>query len=386
MNKNSLILKLVAITLILMVGFASCTKEDEVNVPKEKEFIGSEGCKQCHAGHYERFIESGHPYKVMKVEGKQPQIPFAPTVQTPVGYTWNDISYTIGGYGWKMRFIDKNGFNITAVAGSQFNPENMTQSVYNGSVPKGTEKYTCGNCHTTGWKSIADGGKPQDGLPGMGGSFYAGGVHCEQCHGMGNVHAVTKKKEDIVLNNTTALCAQCHQRRFASQPLDYKQQVSGGWEMHRSQVEQLRTNKHNNALSCNSCHDVHSSTVKDDLAKGNGIIKTCTSCHPKYNNSAQFHWGATCIDCHMPKTVKNAINKNIYEGDARNHNFKINTSATAKYLTTDASGTWANLDGNGSTLDFVCYQCHIDGNGVGGKTASTKTMQELSVKAKTFHK
>ncbi len=386
MKENKLIFQLVAIALILVLGISSCTKEDDdgVVIPTEKAYAGSESCQKCHANHYATFMESGHPYKLQKViNGAQPTIPFAPTILTPAGYTWNDISYIIGGYGWKARFIDKNGYNITQVAGSQFNPGNLTQSVYNSATTIGTEKYTCGSCHTTGWKSIANGGTPQDGLSGMGGSFYKGGIHCEQCHGMGNVHAITKLKADITVTNTTALCAQCHYRRFASSPQDYKQQTSGGWEMHRSQVEQLKTNKHNATMTCNSCHNVHASTIKNKVAKGEGIIKTCTACHTTIN--ANVHMGATCIDCHMPHTVKNGISYNKYMGDARNHNFKINTSATATYLTTDASGTWANADGKGSTLDFACYSCHKDAAGIGGAN-SAKTMQELATKAVTFHK
>ena len=36
------------------------------------------------------------------------------------------------------------------------------------------------------------------------------------------------------------------------------------------------------------------------------------------------------------------------------------------------------------TLDFVCYQCHTDENGVGGNN-SMKTMAELSAKAVGIH-
>lgn len=367
----------------LAIGFTSCKKDDVDPIPDTLEFAGSETCKTCHSTIHANFMESGHPYKLQKVVGGvQPTIPFAPTILTPSGYTWNDISYIIGGYGWKARFIDKKGYVITKVAGSQYNPGNNTQSVYNSSVENGTEKYSCGVCHTTGWKSTADGGSPQDGLEGMGGSFYSGGVHCEQCHGMGNIHAVTKLKTDIKVDKTTDLCANCHQRRKLAG--DTKQQTSGGWEMHRNQVEQLMTNKHYTSGSCNSCHDVHSSTVKDSQAKGNGVTKSCESCHASIKPAN--HFNATCIDCHMPKTAKNGISFNKYQGDAPNHNFKINTSATAKYLTTDATGTWANIDGKGSTLDFVCYSCHRDTDGIGGNKASKKTMLELSNMAKTFHK
>jgi hypothetical protein len=396
--KNLLRMSL-ALSFVLVV---SCKDDDDsiidpvvdVVVPATLDYVGSEKCSECHADHYSRFAESGHPYKIAKVSGKKPNIPYFGNFTEPTppdGYTWNDITYTIGGYGWKMRFIDKNGYVITGnVVGTQWNPENNTRTQYNSSVPNGTEKYTCGNCHTTGWKSKADGGVPQDGLPGMDGQFKYGGVHCEQCHGMGNKHVVTKSKQDIKITRGANSCTPCHYRRnLITDDTKMNQQTSGGWEMHRNQFEQINTNKHA-ALSCNACHDPHSGVRHDAKAKGMGIKKSCQECHtgPKY--AERMHYSATCIDCHMPKTVKNGINKNKYEGDAPNHNFKINIDPAAKYFTTPTSGPgagtlWANHDKKGSTLDFACYKCHKDVDGVGG-TGSWRTMTELSVKAASFHK
>lgn len=379
-----------AVVLAIVIG---CKKETEVVLPTAKEFVGSDKCASCHQTIYNEFKESGHPYKVMKItDGKAPTIPFMANPLLPDNYTWNDISYTIGGFGWKMRFIDKNGYTITSTTG-QWNTENNTRSAYNSTKPIGTEKYTCGSCHTTGWKSIADGGIPQDGLPGMDGQFFTGGVHCEACHGEGNVHVAARDAKvdvpfgmDVSTDKTNNACGSCHWRRFASN--DFKQSTSGGWEMHRNQIEQLSTNSHN-ALTCVGCHNPHASTKHDDKATGNGIKadKTCTQCH---SNSTLFatnmHYGASCTDCHMPPTVKNGINIHKYKGDAPNHNFKINTSETAVYLTADAEDKlWANADKNGTTLEFVCYQCHQDVNGDGG-IASQKTRAQLTTKAITFHK
>lgn len=385
MKIKNQILTLACLATIFVLLMSGCSQEEGIEIPTTKEYVGSQECALCHKAVYDEFVKSGHPYKIMKVtDGKQPNIPFLPTIQLPDGYTWNNISYTIGGFGWKMRFIDKSGYVVTQVPGSQFNVGNNSRSVYGSSVANGTEKYTCGGCHTTGWKSIADGGIPQDGLAGMGGEFFAGGIHCEACHGQGNIHLVTKSKADMVVDRTNALCAKCHERRWEAK--DKKQQVSGGWEMHRNQIEQLSTNKHNE-LTCVGCHNPHASTTKDAQAHGEGIKKKCTGCHTNTTKYAStMHYGATCVNCHMPKTVKNAISVNKYIGDAPNHNFKINTSATAEYLTKDANNvSWANADKKGSTLDFACYQCHKDEAGVGGPN-SIKTRAQLAAKAVTFHK
>jgi len=62
-------------------------------------------------------VQTGHPYKLNKVEnGQPPEYPFSEVPQPPEGYTWDDVAYVIGGYGWKARFIDHDGFIITGDA------------------------------------------------------------------------------------------------------------------------------------------------------------------------------------------------------------------------------------------------------------------------------
>ena len=84
----------------------------------------------------------------------------------------------------------------------------------------------------------------------------------------------------------------------------------------------------------------------------------------------------------MPKITKSAIKTGDYQGDLKTHIFKINTSSTGEMF--NAAGDIANPNGEGMSLDYVCYQCHKDGNGLGG-SASAKTMVELSTKATGFH-
>ena len=77
-------------------------------------FIGSQACAECHTETYDVFMKSGHPWKLTKVvDGEPPDYPFTEIPGPPEGYTWDDISYVIGGYNWKARFIDQDGFIIT---------------------------------------------------------------------------------------------------------------------------------------------------------------------------------------------------------------------------------------------------------------------------------
>ncbi|MFN2123285.1 MAG: hypothetical protein ACK2UP_07275, partial [Candidatus Promineifilaceae bacterium] len=88
------------------------------------EYVGSEACGQCHEDTYEVFMDSGHPHNLTKVEnGEAPTYPFTQLENPPDGYTWDDISYVIGGYYWRANFVDQDGLVVTGDqdATTQFN-------------------------------------------------------------------------------------------------------------------------------------------------------------------------------------------------------------------------------------------------------------------------
>lgn len=410
---KNILKNLLKLSLLLSLLLVVSCKDDEtiidpvvdVIVPTTLDYVGSQKCSECHSDHYARFVESGHPNQVTKiVDGKRPIYPFFGEFLSPklpivnnVQLTWADVTYTLGGFGYKMRFFDKNGYFYTGAGNlTQWNNVNNAQTVYNSTFAVGTYGFGangCGQCHVTDFKSVAQGATPKDGLIGLGGDWKFNGTQCETCHGMGNKHAVTKSKQDIKVVTGTNSCKPCHWRRnLATAETNMLQQVSSGWEMHREQTEQIATNKHSGLPGgCNACHDPHSSTKHDAQAKGKGVKVSCATCHtgPKY--ATTMHYNATCLDCHMPKTANNGTFINKYLGDGRNHNFKINIDPAAKYITTAPAGQpgagslWANYDKKGTTLDFACYSCHKDVDNVGG-TKSWQTMVALSVKAATFHK
>lgn len=81
-----------------MCGTASATAK----------YVGSETCMSCHLKQYNDFVLSGHPYKLRTAsDAKVAGVPL------PEGYTWDDISYVIGGRNWKVRYMDKKGYIIT---------------------------------------------------------------------------------------------------------------------------------------------------------------------------------------------------------------------------------------------------------------------------------
>ena len=86
----------------------------EIAPPAIAEYVGAETCGNCHEENYEVFLKSGHAWKLNPVvDGQPPEYPFTEVLIPPDGYGWDDILYVIGGYNWKARFIDQDGFIIT---------------------------------------------------------------------------------------------------------------------------------------------------------------------------------------------------------------------------------------------------------------------------------
>jgi len=384
--------KLLLILALGAMALAGCSDDDETAPPAEPPelaYVGSDACLACHAEEHANWTDSGHPYKLTKIDGVSPDNKF-PTfsefprdpIVPPVGYEWSDISYTIGGYGWKMRWIDSNGYIISQLPDTQYNFENDTHVPYHPGDAPGTVPYDCGRCHTTGWVDSDDGDATnnQDGLEGMVGTFFAGGVHCEECHGMGSQH-VFDRKYDMVLNTTAGLCGRCHTRDE-----DNHIAASGGFIKHHEQYDEWLHSPHSSdgAPDCGACHDAHSSVKFKDVAGVNGedILTTCTDCHTTYAGANQKHpIDFSCKLCHMPKATKSAIAADTYVGDTRTHIWSINTAAegrdTGMFI---AGGGFVIEDGEGQsavTLDFACYSCH-DSEAGGMNKAPYLSLQDLS--------
>ena len=105
----------------------------------------------CHNDKYQAWKASGHPYKLMKADIAQNR-----PIPLPEGYTWDEISYVIGGYKWKSRYMDENGYIITQGKGAepgntQYNYMTGEWVDYHADEANGTKPYNCGRCHTTNW-------------------------------------------------------------------------------------------------------------------------------------------------------------------------------------------------------------------------------------------
>ena len=309
-------------------------------------YVGSGKCFHCHEDQFNNWQASGHPWKLRKVE----KVRYS-GLPLPPGYTWDDISYVVGGINKKAVFVDLKGYLITAAkdgseAKTQYNLQDGSWSFYYKKWKK--KPYKCGSCHSTAYSRVGN----QDGRPGMVGTWKEDGVGCEACHGPGSAHIKEPEKKDVmVVDSSIRICAKCHNRGG----INSKPPAKGGFLRHHEQVNEILAGPHKE-LSCMVCHDPHKRAI---LAKD-----TCADCHEDqakaYPRTVHGKSEVKCIDCHMPKASKSAIQVNKYTGDVRTHIAKINLNPTVSmFETVEKVGKKSSFAKPFVTLDYVCLGCHM---------------------------
>ncbi|MCB0128993.1 MAG: hypothetical protein KDE58_42295 [Caldilineaceae bacterium] len=333
-------------------------------------YVGSDACQECHEELYTSYLETGHHNALTApVDGEAPALPFSEISDPPEGYSWEDIHYVIGGYGWKARFVDLQGYVITgdAEAKTQYNLRNRTLDMGDDWVayhPGEQISFDCGSCHTTGY--IPQGN--QDGLPGLIGTWMEEGIGCEECHGPGSSHVNDPYLVSMTINRDSELCGDCH-RRDEVVTVD----AENGFIQHHEQYEELFSSK-KRVMRCVDCHDPHA-TVK--YAKGTAIKTDCESCHFENELFQKItdRRHAKCIDCHMPMVTVSAVGDPArFTGDVRTHLMAINPYETEQF---DKDGASALPY---ISLNFACRSCHYDDG-----RAPNLTDEELQEAAIGYH-
>jgi hypothetical protein len=335
------------------------------------------------------FSKTGHPWNQNKVvDGTPPAYPFSAIVDPPAGYTWNDISYVIGGYNWKALFMDKNGYIITDAPGKSgsvdyLNQWNLANTLLNtaagwASYKPGTEKLAndCGTCHSTGYSTFSSDAH-QDNLPGIVGTWKEPGVQCEACHGPGSLHASNPQGIRMSVDRSSQACLNCHTRDSAIA-------IKNGFIDHTELFGDLPAGKHT-ALACIDCHDPHTGVVQQIQAKQPATRTTCVNCHwqqAKYQkNPVHLGMQVACVECHMPRMIVNATGDPAkFIGDVRTHRMVIDPTQIEQFITvTAADGTQQQQALPQIGLNFACRHCH--GGGLGGP----KTDEQLIDEASGYH-
>jgi hypothetical protein len=311
-------------------------------------YVGRDACKECHADLHASYLGTGHAWALNKIaDGQAPKYPESEVPDPPDGYTWDDILYVIGGYGWKAAFVDQQGLLITGdiSATTQYNLEDSTLDTAAGwiSFHAGEElSFECGSCHTTGY--APDGN--QDGLSGLTGVWMEDGVGCENCHGPGSNHVNNPYIVSMRVDRSSEFCGECHSRIQVTAI-----EAHDGFIDHNQQYSELFASK-KRVMDCIDCHNPHASTI---YADGLGIKTSCETCHFENDNYQKINdrKHASCVDCHMPRITTSAVSDPArFSGDLRTHLFGINTLAKSQF---NKDGTLSEPDIH---VDFACKGCH----------------------------
>lgn len=328
-------------------------------------YVGSETCAKCHEDTATAHAQTGHAFALNAVAGEPPAYPDSQVEDAPEGYTWDTVSYVLGGYAWKALFLDAQGQMITGTA--QFNLKNRVLDAEAGwaeVVVDDTGTANCLNCHTTGY--VPDGN--QHDLPGLAGTWAEDGVGCEACHSPGSNHANDPYLVRLDVLRDAEACGTCHQ--FGDPTV---LEAAGGFVHKYQQYDELFLSK-KRVMRCVDCHNPHEGT-----RAGRGVnIKTgCETCHldSAENQKINDRNHADCIDCHMPRMTLSAQgNPEYFSADVRTHLMKINPRAEAQF----------NKDGTSAqpylTIQFSCKGCHSEEG-----RASALTDEELMEVATGYH-
>lgn len=313
-------------------------------------YVGADACQECHEEVYTTYKDSGHAFTLNPVvDGKAPKFPFSKVANPPEGYTWDDILYVIGGYGWAARFVDKQGYLITgkdAEAKTQYNLPNKTLKMGDdwAAFHPGEQNvlFDCASCHTTGVRPDGH----QNDLPGLSGTWFEEGVGCESCHGPGGNHVNDPYLVSMKIDRDSELCGSCHYRGDGIQA-----QAADGFLQHNQQFNEIYGSK-KRLMRCVDCHNPHETTK---YAKGTATNTPCQSCHfaEKSYQKITDRKHADCIDCHMPQMSKSALaDPARHMADVRTHLMAINPLAPKQF---DAKG---EISMPYLVLDSVCKSCH----------------------------
>jgi len=343
------------------------------------DYVGAQVCSGCHQAIYDTHAKSGHAHALSKVvEGKTPEFPFSTLTDPPQGYSWTDISYVIGGYGWQAIFANKDGFIITDEPGKSGNTQYLNQyNLDNEALDKSAGfvsfrageaevKNDCVACHTTGYNATGS----QENLAGVIGAWKEDGVQCENCHGPGSLHIKNPQGVRMYIDRSSQACGQCHAQDETGQL-----HAKDSFINHQQQFTEIAKSKHL-VLSCTNCHDPHSGVVQLAQEKVATTKTVCADCHynEANNQKVTLHKNFECTQCHMAPMVISAWgDATKFTADVPTHLFGINPEQVGQF-SEDGLTSYSTI-----SLDYACKHCH------GGGIATPKDDALLKQTATGYH-
>jgi predicted CXXCH cytochrome family protein len=369
------------------------------------EYIGSAGCKACHAEVFERWSKT-RMAKVVRDPRQHPEaiIPDFDKPDPLLTFKKDDIAFVYGSK-WKQRYFQKVGddyfplpaqWDINAKIWRAYLVREGTDwwvPHYPGDNTKRPTGPLCDGCHSVDYnvktKAVAE-----------------WNVGCEKCHGPGSLHGARPTKTNVVnpahldFVGASDTCIQCHSQgrpirnpvegQYYDWPVGFEmgKDLKDYWQLESHQLGEttfthfadgtahknrmqgndfVQSAMYTHGVTCFSCHDVHGTANNADLRKpGNEM---CLQCHvPGAANGpraatveAHTHHksgskGNECAGCHMP-----LIEQTIADTNVRAHTFRFITP----------------LEGERLKIPNGCHGCHAD-KSAGWATESLERWKTVS--------
>ncbi len=173
-------------------------------LPGLDKYVGSEGCRKCHAGKYNGWKKTFHSTVVQDAK-TNPKAVLGDFSQSGIGFTLDDVEFTIGGH-WNQRYMKKieDDYYILpkswSVSSQRWEPHNVW------SWRKMPYSKFCIGCHSTRYDPVD-------------GSFVEHTIGCESCHGPGKAHVDAGGGQGNIVHPAKLggvamemICSSCHVR------------------------------------------------------------------------------------------------------------------------------------------------------------------------------
>lgn len=353
---------------VLLVLTTALYAKDRAPEPTTKQYTGSEACMDCHNKHYKGWKSTLHARMEQEVirEGPNRNVLGDFSSKDPdLTFSLDEVDMLVGSR-FKQRYAKRIGddyymlpaqWTVATKEWARYQPKKdwwAREGIYPSEWNRRPYSRLCQGCHTTGYNMEKKTPAERN-------------IGCEACHGPGSLHAENENGADIVnparLDNRLGnmVCFQCHMsgrpppgpfERYAW-PVGYEpgkdltefwryERPTGinGYEMwadgyaHKNRVQGntfIQSKMYKKGVRCFTCHDSHGSRHVSFTARSAETNSLCLTCHGEgslraiYQTSVSEHTrhkpespGSRCIECHMPKTGKNAMH-----WDARDHSFTL---------------------------------------------------------------
>jgi predicted CXXCH cytochrome family protein len=338
--------KMVAVAVTL--GFSAVLVSSGVQAETkkaDKEFVGSETCKKCHAEEYKSWKETWHSKMVRtRKEGILKEVVekwasdgtgVGPTIGnvTKAKFKLDDVKYVVGSR-WKQRFLVTNDqTGGMQFLDKQFNRYTGKWENYGNANDWNTN---CGTCHTTGYRILEYDEKFGKHGRTVKDTYSEMNIGCEACHGPGAKHITAKgaDRKKSIFNPANAdikaqskVCGYCHIRieneKFMTAQGNPREDLPApkvgdsykagddwtAWYPEQAIIPGIRPSQ---PVNKEYAGDLKGLFKLDDHAKQNGIYEEAKH-HQQYQGflqSKHYQSGTvSCITCHSPHAGKGKLKK-----------------------------------------------------------------------------